>query len=316
MRSKFIASIIFGIFLFIGVSVLPHYGQNWDEAAHFFRGQAFLNFFLTGKKDFKDLPKFVSYSQKDDTIFLNARNKEKKEIARRSMYQYDGHGFDYWSTRGGGGHPPLSDIFSALFNYVFFQKLGLVNDVDSYHLYSIFLSAILVSVIYLWVRSKYDSFSALIASISLALYPLFLGESHFNIKDPPEAVFYSLTVITFYEAIVRKSNKWMVFSSIFFGFGLATKFNIVFLPIVLFSWLVFVFATYRSKLKMYFSLIPSIVIYPIIVFSIFFASWPFLWTDPLGNFAKIIQYYREIGTNTNFDPRYLWYFGINTYAIQ
>lgn len=319
MKNKwhlFIASIIFGVFLFVGVSVLPHYGQNWDEAAHFFRGQAFLNFFLTGKKNFKDLPKFSLYHQKDDTVFLDAQNKEKKDIVRRSMYQYDGLGFAYWTTRGGGGHPPLSDIFSALFNYVFFQKLGLINDVDSYHLYSIFLSAALVAVIYLWVRSKYGGFSALVASISLALYPLFLGESHFNIKDPPETVFYSLAIITFYEAVVRRNSRWMILSSIFSGFAFATKFNVVFLPVILTLWLVFIFIGNKDRIKSYFSLTPSVIIYPVVVFAIFFVSWPFLWSDPLENFKKIVGYYKAIGTNTSFDPSFLWYLGINTYAVQ
>ncbi len=311
-----IASIIFSLFLFIGVSVLPHYGQNWDEAAHFFRGQAFLNFFLTGNKKFINIPKFKTYYQKDTTVFFDPIGQEKKEVPRRSMYQYDGLGFAYWIGSGGGGHPPFSDIASALFNFVFFQKLGLISDVESYHIYSIFLSSILVAAIYLWVRSKYGGFAGLVASISLALYPLFLGESHFNIKDPPETVFSGLAIITFYEALTRKNNKWMILSSFFFGFAFATKFNVVFLPFILAPWLCIFLFSNRDKLKEYLFLLPSIITYPIVAFAILFSFWPFLWSSPLENFKKVVDYYKVIGTNVNFDPHYLWFFGINTYAIQ
>lgn len=311
---KKISFLIFLVFFSVGLYVLPHYGPNWDETTiHFNRGQSILHFFLTGKKDYKDLPQIPKYYQKDDSLFYDPVGKDKNTLFRRSIYMDNQINFNFFAKDT--GHPPLSDIFSASFNLILFQKLGLINDIDSYHIYSIFLSSILVAVLFFWVSKKYGKFAGLISSMSLALYPLFLGESHFNIKDPPEAVFYSLAVLTFFEGVVNKKNKLLILSSIFAGFAFATKFNAVFIPFTLVPWLVIYFINEKKHIKKYFSLIPSILIYPFVPFAILFASWPFLWDSPLKNFLSIVDYYTSIGTNSSFDPRFM-FFHINTYAIR
>jgi len=311
---KIIPLVIFLIYFSLGLITLSDYGHNWDEPVHFMRGQAFLHYFLTGKKDYNDLPEFEHYYQKDDTIFFQPLNKDRKEVARRSTYQYKGHAFNYWLKDT--GHPPLSGIFASFFNFIFFQKLGLINDVDSYHLYSIFLAAILVGAVFWWVRKIYGVFAGLVASLSLALYPLFLGESHFNIKDVPETVFYSLTIITFYEGITKRKNLWLILSSVFCGFALATKFNILFVLFILVPWALIHLRASKRSLKYYFSLVSSMIAYPIIAILIFFVSWPTFWSQPIKNLLTVVSYYREIGINPNFDPRFLTYFNLNTYASQ
>lgn len=311
----FIGILIASVFLFFNVVILHDYGQNWDESTHFFRGQAFLNFFLTGQKKYEDLPKFKLYYQNNDSVLFDPL--DKKDIPRVSMYQHRGLAFNYWSgsTASPGGHPPLSDIFAAFFNFVLFQKIGLINDVDSHHVYSVFLAAILVGVIFVWAHKNYGVFTAIIASISLALYPIFFAESHFNIKDVPETVFYSLSIIAFYEGIVRRKNLWILISAIFFSFAFATKFNILFMPFTLLPWIILYLLKLKDKRK-YINLMPSFIVYPILVTTVFFASWPFLWPDLIGRFSEVMTYYREIGNNSVFDPRYITYFGFNTYPAQ
>jgi len=208
-KLAFLLGIAFFVF---GLSVLPHYGMNWDEPLHFSRGQAILHYFLTGEKDYKKLAPLIKYSQKDDSLFFIPLNAKKNEI-QRSIFQDNQENFTFFLKDY--GHPPLSDIFSSLFNVVLFQKLKLINDVDSYHVYSLFLTAILVGVIFWWTTKYYGVFAGLVASLSLSTYPLFLGESHFNIKDPPEAVFYSLTLIFFYEGFIRKKLWQIMASSVF-----------------------------------------------------------------------------------------------------
>lgn len=309
----FIGILIAAIFLFFNVVILHDYGQNWDESAHFFRGQAFLNFFLTGNKKYENLPPFKLYQQNNYTVLFDPL--DKKDIPRVSMYQHKKFNFIYWSNAFPGGHPPLSDIFAAVFNVVLFQNLGFINDVDSYHVYSVFLAAVLIGVIFVWVHKNYGIFTAVIASLSLTLYPIFFAESHFNIKDVPEAVFYSLSIIAFYEGIVRRKNLWILASAIFFSFAFATKFNILFMPFTLLPWIILYLLKLKDK-RRYINLIPSFIVYPIIVITVFFASWPFLWPDPIGRFSEVMNYYREIGNNSVFDPRYITFFGLNTYAAQ
>ena len=311
----FIPFLFFLVNFIVGIWVLPDYGQNWDEPTHFYRGETYLNLFLAGKKDAKNLPSFKPYFQKDDTVFFAPVGVNKSDVPTTSLMQ-SGGGIStvaFWDRRG---HPPLSDVFSAFFNYVLFQKLGLINDIDSFHLYSVFLSSILIAFIFWWVRKEYNYFAAIVASLSLALYPLFLGESHFNIKDPPEAVFYSFTIITFYEALVRKSNRWLILSSVLWGFAFATKFNAVFIPFTLVPWLFIYLFNKKTSIKKYVKLIPSFLLYPVIPFLILFASWPFLWKSPIKNFLLVVKYYTNIGNDSSFDPRFITYFGLNTYALK
>lgn len=309
-KIAFLLGIIFFVF---GFFVLPHYGMNWDEPLHFSRGQAILHYFLTGEKDYKKLSPLIKYSQKEDSIFFVPLDAKKDEI-QRSMYQDNQENFTFFLKDY--GHPPLSDIFSSLFNVVLFQKLKLINDVDSYHVYSLFLAAVLVGVLFWWTAKYYGMFAGIIASLSLSVYPLFLGESHFNIKDPPEAVFYSLTLIFFYEGFIRKKTWQIIISSVFLGFAFSTKFNALFIPFTVIPFIFIFFLSRKRDIKKYIKFSLSLIFYPVITFLIFFSTWPFLWRDPIKGFLSVVQYYKDIGTNSSFDPRYITIFGINTYAIK
>lgn len=314
-NKKFLVSILLGcIFFSIGLIVLPHYGPNWDEPLHFSRGQVILHYFLTGKKDYKDLKPYVKYVQKDDTIFFSPQNLSKENVPTRSDYQYDGETFEYFLKDY--GHPPVSDILSALFNVILFQKLRLINDVDSYHIYSLLLSAVLVSVIFWWTSKYWGFFVGIIASLSLSLYPLLLGESHNNIKDVPETVFYSLTLIFFYEGFIKKKILLIIASSIFLGLAFSTKFNALFIPFTIVPWFLLFTVSRKKEIGKYFRLSPFLLFYPLFAISIFYFSWPYLWSSPLKNFLNVVYYYTSIGTNSNFDSRFITFFGLNTYAIK
>ena len=52
----------------------------------------------------------------------------------------------------GDGHPPLSDILSSVFNKVLLVILKIINDIDSYRVYGIFLAACLVGLIFLFQK--------------------------------------------------------------------------------------------------------------------------------------------------------------------
>jgi hypothetical protein len=311
---SFIAFCLGMLFFIIGLATLSSYGQNWDEPLHFFRGKAFLHYFLTGKKDYSDLPKPAKYFQKDNTILFQPVDVPKNEISRRSIYEDNQANFAFFMKDY--GHPPLSDILASVSNYVFFQKLGLINDVDSFHLYCLLTASVLVGVLYWWIARSYGWFAGVIASLSLSLYPLFLGEAHYNIKDVPETVFYSLTLIGFHEAVTKKSYKWMLISSICFGLAIGTKFNAVFLPFILLPWTIVYFGSLKNIAKNITFLLLSAIMMLAIGLGLLYACWPYLWSSPILGIQNVISYYRGMGTNTGFDPRFLIAFKINTFAIQ
>lgn len=309
-------SLIVGIaFFVVGLITLPHYGINWDTINHLPRGQVYLRYFLTGKKDYSDLPKFVQYWQKPESLGIDS-NLSKDQISTRSFYQLNSVDLKEYLENDGGGHPPLSDILSSVFNRVFFGKLRLVNDIDSYRIYSIFLASCLVGLIFWWVANNYGLVAGVVSSLSLALYPLFWSESHFNNeKDIPETVFWSFMIFCFWKGFTTKKRWWILISGIFFGLALGTKFNVLFVPFVLAPWLLFYwFGKYSKRfsfsllIRDNFRLIIAVFIAILLGFFIFMGSWPYLWPDPITRLVSVFGFYKEIGVTQNVN--------LNTYALQ
>ncbi len=294
---KKITFIIFLIYFAIQYITLSHYGINWDEERRDYRSQAYLHYFLTGKKNYSDL----------------------KE-ARKSFYQSSPNGltFDYFTTQNIIGHPPIADIMEAFSNYIFYQKLGILSDTDSYHVFIIFTSSLLVAFTFLFVASEYTIFAGLVAAISLGLYPLFFGESHFNFKDPVETSLYALTTFAFLKGITKKSKSWILSSAVIGGFALGTKYNIFFAGVNVFLWICVLFWGRLKKMKWPFDreITMSFLVYPFISFGILYAFWPFLWQHPVKNLIQTFQYYAFWGYGEQFQPQNYYIGGFNTYPGQ
>ncbi len=307
-----IAFILAIIFFVIGLVTLTDYGINWDTINHLPRGQTYLHYFLTGKKDYSDLLPFQNYFQ-DPAKFAPSTNQS------RSFYQSDATDFNWFMENDGHGHPPLSDILSSVFNRILYGKLHLINDIDAYHVYGIFLAAILVGLIFYWVSENYGKLAGIIASISLAMYPLFWSESHFNTeKDIPEVAYWSFFIFCVWKGITKRSIKWVLFSGIFLGLALGTKFNILFSIFVIIPWLIFYLILNKEKilLKLNLKIGIALLIALGIGIGIFVGSWPYLWPDPIGRIGIVISFYKGIGTATGLpDPRFTGLFGLNLYPL-
>lgn len=308
MRKKlFVASVVVAfVYLTIGIWALPEYSINWDESVHFTRGQAILHYILTGKKDYGDFA--------------------IRPPTRRSNYQLDYQSYaffeDKFDSKAGAGHPTVSDILSAVSNRVFYGKLGVIGDIEGYHLYSLALAAILAGVVCYFIASHFGVLAGLVSALALSLYPAFLGEARYNIKDVPEAVFYSFTILSFYQGIVSRKIRWIIVSSFFFGLAFGTKLNVVFALPTLALWVVVVWYRelkregmntfiYRRK-----AILLAMLAYPVLPIMLYFGSWPILWKDPIGRFIDNMNYYRTIGLAGEKLSDYTTIGGISTLATQ
>lgn len=317
MRIKIVSCLLAIVFFTLGVLTLPHYGINWDTINHLPRGQAYLHYFLTGKKDYSDLPKFADWEKGEKWYYQNPKSlsiDSQERVPRRSLYQDDATPFWWFMEHDGQGHPPLSDILSSVFNLIFFQKLRLVNDIDAYRIYGVFLAAVLVGLVFYWGSSVYGNFAGFIAALSLAVYPLFWSESHFNTeKDVPETVFWGLMLFSIWRGITKKSWKWILVSGVFFGLALGTKFNILFSAFVILPWLVFhLDKLIKKNRKMLWAMLAAVFL----GVAIFIVSWPYLWPDPIIRIYEILKFYKDIGLTKSTDSRFLGPLGVNTYALQ
>lgn len=314
------ASITFFIF---GLITLPHYGINWDTINHLPRGQAYLHYFLTGNKSYSDLPPWKSYWQNPESLSIST-DVPNDQITARSFYQADIADYGGYIENDGGGHPPVSDILSSVFNRILFGNLKIVNDIDSYRVYSIFLASLLVGLVFYWVASIFGKVAGAVSSLSLAMYPLFWSESHFNNeKDVPETVFWTFMTFCFWKGFTTKKSAWLIVGGVFWGLALGTKFNILFISLVLVPWLLFYWLGKYFK-EFSFSLLIKdnkrlIITTFIAVFLgvvLFVGSWPYLWADPLTRIGSVFKFYKVIGLTKDVNYNFSGPLGINTYPLQ
>lgn len=286
------------VFLFVSLLTLDDYGMSWDEPIHFLRGQAYLNYFLTGEAKFND-----SY------------------VGIRSYFKNNSLPFYYWLEKD-DGHPPLNGILASFTNYVFFEKLGIISDINAYQIFIILTSAFLVLIVSLFAKETIGLFGALVSAVVLVTYPLFFAESHFNIKDPVQTAFFTATIWSFWKSLQKGSWEWILLSALFSSLALGTKFNILFLPFILVPYLLLRYRVLQTPFRSLLSKIKSVpksyflvlVASPFIALGILFASWPFLWQDPMDNFISVINWYKDIGSGRAT----LGYFlpgGFNAYPV-
>lgn len=302
------------IFFSVSILTIADYGMNWDSPTHFARGQAFLRYILTGKPTYDNLLRFCigkdNYNSRVDYKTGEVCDKHRK--VRVSEYQANYTDLTYLK-KDIYGHPPLSDIFAALTNQIFFIKLGWFEDIEAYHLYNIFTAFLLALTVSLWVKRTFGAFASIIAGLAVYLFPLLLGEQHFNIKDLPMAAFFTIALYFFWRALTEKKALYMLFSAIAGGISFSTKFNYLFAPIILFPWTALyigmqthahVFKKTSPNVKKIIikawkvipkTLVLMILLYPFIVFSIFYFSWPVLWSDPVHNVALVFKFYKDSG---------------------
>lgn len=297
--------VLFLTYCILGITTITHYGINWDEPAHFMRGQAFLRFLLEGKKDYSGLPEIDLKSYKQDWGY-EWRAPQSGRTIRRSIYQHWERGLMFYTEdiEKRGSHPAFSDVISALFNYVFFIKLGVAPDVFSYNYYVIFTASLLVAGVYIWVRKTFSNAAATVSTLALGLFPVFWAESHNNIKDIPEAAFYSFALFAFYEAVTTKKIKFVWQFGLWCGVAFATKFNIFFLFPTLLLWLLFRWLLlYRPApfqplnfFREHRVFILTFLVVPIAMFSLWVITFPAVWFQPKLLLASF-SYYKTVGTS-------------------
>ncbi len=294
----FLSLFFFLCFLLIGILSLNDYGISWDEPEHFNRGQAYFLYFLKGEKDYSSLK-----------IYDLNEARVNPNYHERSFYQRDSMNYRIWLIKD-SDHPPLNGILASLTNYIFYQKLGLVGDIEGYHLFNIFISSILVALVFLFAAESFGILAGVFAAIFMATYPLFFGESRFNIKDPAETTFILLTLYFFWKAIHYKKSIFIFFSSIAAGLALSIKFNIFFVAPILFLWILITLIFGKRKEILSFFLLKktliTLLLFPFVMLFILVAIWPFLWQDLYGHLSGLFGYYKDIGTeekistNSNF----------------
>ncbi len=345
-----VLSLVPMIFFTAGVLTLGDYGVNGDETRHFERGQSFLHFFLTGSKTYDNLPgyaKLVSGNQAGDSATTDVASQatlgEPPSNLRLSAFQYRQPASTAALLFANDiGHPPLNDILAAASNKVFYQWLGWLGDLESHHLFEIFIATLGVLLIMYWAYLEFGFVAALVAGLALALHPMYLGESRFNIKDPIETAAYGATLFFVWQALrprpqplgTKQLLGWFLGAGFAGGLALGTKFNVFIVLPTVGLWCVAVLLylgirqltsklprdsenrirhTIRQWLR--WPTIIGIFLAGCLAVSISFASWPYLWEAPFAHFEQVIGFYRGIGTGAVYTSIFLSRHGWNLYPL-
>lgn len=288
MKKFVISLILFFLFFVLGLLTLKSYGISWDEPVHYQRGQAYLWYIFTGQKDYKRLPSYNLIKAQNDSKYHERSLYQIEDILRAGKHIID---FDR-------GHPPTADIISAFFNFIFYQKLGVLGDIESYHIFIIFCGALAVVFVFLFASEIFGNLTGIFSSLFMATYPLFWSESHFNIKDIPVTAFITASLYFFWKGVKKDRLLFIIISSVFAGLAMGVKFNILFFA-PLYLW--FAIKSVKNNKK----LLIGFLLFPLIIYGLFYVFWPYIWGDPIARTIQAFKYYEKVGIGYLYQENFI-----------
>ena len=350
---KYLVPLILSLAFFLtGIFTISDYGINWDSQCRMMRGQAFIRLLLGGQKtypehyDNRTIPIFVKpneYVTRYD--FVSCEGSKKAELTenplprleyqyamerkRISFYQHPAWDGEAMLVEGGTGHPPLPEILGSISNRIMFGWLGILGDIESFSLIYLLISAVGVFVVTIFTIEITGSILAgIVAGISLALYPLFFSEAHFNLKDPLQASLYAGVVWGVWHWVKDKNFKfqisnfkfpiWWGVTTIFLALAMAIKWNIVFLPVILSIWFLFIKSSEEFKNWFKFKKLLPLCLLALITSLLFLTLiWPASWGNPLLWIQQLLFYYLSfgVGVEPGQPEGFRLPFGFNGYPL-
>ena len=139
----------------------------------------------------------------------------------------------YWTVNH--EHPPLDKIWSGL---VWSVARLVLDDLTAHRLGNMLLVGVLVSLVYLLLAPSYGRVAGLAAVGALLTMPRFFFHAHLAALDVPAAFFVFVTMFVFWRTKDRPEMRWSIGLGVIWGLALATKINAIFVPFMLFLWVI------------------------------------------------------------------------------
>lgn len=324
---------------FVNVATLSHYGINWDAPMQMMRGQAFAHLFLDGTYPY-DVPQRPSsmligpdeFASRyyflpaergrrvtrsgDPSVQETHRNIMEQRAKRISFYRDPTWNSAYFVNNDGAGHMPLVDILSAFSNRLLYEHFGVFGDIESYQLLYLLGSAVGMFIVTRFAIDITGSlFSGLVAGLSLGMFPLFIAESHINMKDPWQASMVVGFVWALWQYVQTRRTRWFVGLALFLSLALGVKWNIGIFPVPLALWLGILWkhgrlGSWDARRLIFLGGLAGFGITGFLI-----TIWPYAWSDPVTKLASVAGFYLEHG----FDsvriqpPGYLIAGGLNVF---
>jgi hypothetical protein len=248
--------LLIAINLLIGLFLFRDYGYSWDEPLFYDYGDA-LGYAYSPREWFGgnfELERSFGSSGDDH----KTRGPAYLLLARGPVYLMRTLGLDNASAW-------------HLINFLFFQ-------LAVYFLYRLAAR---------WMRPS----AALAAAALFSWQPLLWGHAFINPKDPPFLVFFLASVCLGFEMVdhlAGETNTKQKFSGVLFPailLGLTTSIRVLG-PLA--GILVLGYAVWKFGRRLI-TFIPPLVSYGIVAILAMFATWPFLWENPVTSFVEVFR---------------------------
>ena len=244
-RHAFIPGVALALLFFvIGLGALGDYGVTWDEG---------------------------------DSQNAAATNLEILDAVLHSRPIPD---FYPWEMPG---YHFVLDTGRGLFTKLTVDRLGLFDLVGAYHFVHLVLSSLSILLLFmLVVRVGRSRWIALLAALTLALFPKFLGHSQNNPKDLPALFVFVLSAYCLVQLTRLGGYRRAILSGFVMGLAMTTHTLSFFVPVIFCAWvLVAARDLALRRIQEYGLLAVSSAV-------AFFASWPYLWADPWGRLTQVL----------------------------
>lgn len=201
-------------------------------------------------------------------------------------------------------HPPFMKELFGLSQFIFSRKLGIMSAPMSARLVAALFAALTALMIYLFGLFFFSRLTATASPILFFMMPHIFFHSHLACFDMPILFFWSATFILYIFCLKTKKTSVHALTALFFAFGMATKHNVLFIPIVLFiSWLFFYAFSYRKEAGFgsftgFFRAIPKVFYFMVIIsLPLYFLIWPRMWFN---TFNRLMTYAEFHGKHVNY----------------
>jgi hypothetical protein len=234
----FIPVILFlGTLLLIGVT-LKDYGVTWDEPPYFHASDLHVRW-ITG------------FSA--NIVTGELRNSLDDQTISAAWH---------WNPYN-VPHPPFSRIVSGFAKEI---SSPFLDKFSAYRMGPALFFAVLVTVIYLWMKELFGAATGLFSALAMIVTPNLFGFAHIAVTDLPLASMWFLTAYSFWKGL---SNwKWSIVLGVTWGLALSTKFPAVLILIPLIVW-----AHLFHRDKYVNNLFTMLFIAPVVMV----ATQPYLW---------------------------------------
>ncbi len=278
LKNPAIALFIAVAFCLLGFFSVKDYGFTMDSHNYFYRGEAYLNFFLTGAKRFSKQQRNCRFQDEDINPFNYDLLSKEMTDKKKNLF----------AKTGEGSYGGFTGTVSALGCEIFYKRLNLLGDLDAHHYAYVLLASIAFFFYFLFVSQAFNRVTAFWATAFLFLFPRFMGHVPNNPKDSVVACLGIIAIYFFWLAMSKKEWKYLMPTAMLISFAVTTKTSGYMIPCILFLWAIGYFIRYK-KFSLRFDksfwvyMFLSFFVFILVVY-IFSPSW---WVDPLGIYRSI-----------------------------